>query len=165
MGMETVFRFCPTKWPYHWAVGIKAGAFVKIARVEFEGDNKIAYIYSLRGKNQHIHKVRLDELSSPESTKPMNTSGCFSCKAKCPIDKKAREKLLLHSIPKEVLKSQITPAVRSYLGAIGRLGGLKVSRTKIWALKNAREKLAQIRIDRRNKALLFQSPAPIVIDK
>ena len=144
---------------------MKAGAFVKVARVELEGDSKIAYVYSIRGRHQHIHKVRMEELSRPDSTSPMNTSGCLSCKAKCPMDLRAKEKMLLYSMPKEVVRSIITPAVRGYLSAIGRMGGLKVSRTKLWALSNARQKLAQLRIERSNKALLFQDATEATIDK
>ena len=153
--MEAIFRFCPTQWPYRMAVGIQPGAFVRIARIEYIGENRIAYVYSIRGKHQCIHRVLLDDLKTPESTKPVNCAGCLACKAKCPIDKNVRRKLLRQFIPDEVVATRITPQVRGYLKAIGRLGGLRVTREKLWQLENARKRLAEARKKREDKSALF----------
>ena len=153
--MDSVFRFCPANWPYRMATGIQPGAFVKITRVEYFGDTKIAYVYSLRGRHQIIHRVLLDDLKTPESVTPLNNSGCMACKAKCPIDKRLRRKLHTYNLPEEVVDSRVTPAIRCYLKAIGRLGGLKVSRGKLCQLEAARKRLAELRKTRFNKASII----------
>ena len=151
IGDRTLFRWCPTTWPPKFGCHLAAGALVRIRHIELEGANQFAFVESERSDAFSLHKVHLNELHKPETTKPLINPGCAACKQSCPLRARSLHRFHAKLLPPSVKRGVLTPAVSAYMAELGRRGGSKVTAAKLAGLEKARAARAE-HVKRRHEA-------------